>query len=99
LNKLAHAHAEKLAVWNNMTASNQGFYENLWSHRGELLPLAKDIEYALRNWYTGSMAPGNVASSIDHYVLRSNDISFVGFGVGTHEHDGEGYSVVVAFYQ
>jgi len=35
-----------------MTASNMGFAENLWAHRGELLPLAKDLEYAIKNWYT-----------------------------------------------
>jgi len=99
LNKLAHARAETLAFWNNLTVSNMGFQENLWSHRGELLPLARDIEYAVKCWYTGSTAPGRVQASVDHFVLVSNSISFVGFGVGTFEHGGEGYSVVVALYE
>lgn len=95
---MAHTHAEKLAVWNNLTASDYGYRENLWSYRGELLPLAKDCEYAIKNWYTGSRAPGNVRSSVDTYVLRSDSVHFVGFGVGTSEHTGDGYTVVVALY-
>jgi len=95
---MAHAHAEKLADWNNLTASDYGYSENLWSHRGELLPLAKDCQYAIKNWYTGSMAPGHVESSVNTFVLRSDSVKNVGFGVGTSEKTGEGYSVVVALY-
>ncbi len=88
-----------LASWNNLTASESGFHENLWSHRGELLPLAKDVEYAVKSWYTGSSTPGKVETSVDTFILRSDSVKHVGFGVGTAEHDGQGYSVVVAFYQ
>jgi hypothetical protein len=82
-----------------MTASEFDFPENLWSHRGELLPLAKDLSYAIKCWYTGSNSPGHVQASIDEFVLRSTSVNFVGFGVGTSEHNSEGYTVVVALYQ
>lgn len=95
---MAHAHAEKLAELNSLTPSEVGYEENLWSFRGELLPLAKDLEYAIKNWYTGSKVPGRVQSSVNPFVLRSDSVQHVGFGVGTSEKTGEGYTVVVAFY-
>jgi len=80
-----------------MTLANKGFKENLWCYKGKFYSPERDLEHAVKTWYTGSLKPGGqISYSLDYFVLRSDKVKFVGFGVAkntTHH-----YTAVVAMY-